>query len=80
MSFLGSLASDSIGSEEYNMDLSKRRAGSVKNYIVETFGIDAARISTVNYGESQPVATNETAAGRQNNRRVVANIEAVIGD
>jgi OOP family OmpA-OmpF porin len=67
---------DSIGSEEYNMDLSKRRAESVKNYIVETFGIDAARISTVNYGESQPVTTNETAAGRQNNRRVVANIEA----
>ena len=68
---------DSIGSEEYNMDLSKRRAESVKNYIVETFGIDAARISTVSYGESQPVATNETAAGRQSNRRVVANIEAV---
>jgi OOP family OmpA-OmpF porin len=68
---------DSIGSEEYNMDLSKRRAESVKNYIAETFGIDATRISTVSYGESQPVATNETAAGRQNNRRVVANIEAV---
>ena len=71
---------DSIGSEEYNMDLSKRRAESVKNYIAETFEIDTARISTVDYGESQPVASNDTAEGRQINRRVVANIEAAISD
>ena len=62
------------------MDLSKRRAESVKNYIAETFEIDTARISTVDYGESQPVASNDTAEGRQINRRVVANIEAAISD
>ena len=65
---------DSIGSDEYNMQLSKRRAAGVKKYLVEKFGIDAARLSTVGYGESQPVASNKTDAGRQNNRRVEANI------
>ena len=68
---------DSIGSDAYNLDLSKRRAESVKTVLVETFGIDAARISTEGFGESQPLATNKTAEGRQENRRVVANIETV---
>ena len=68
---------DSIGTDEYNMDLGKRRAESVKKYLVEKFGIDASRISTRSFGESMPVDTNDTPAGRQNNRRVVANIEAV---
>jgi OOP family OmpA-OmpF porin len=68
---------DSIGTDEYNMDLGKRRAESVKRYLVEKFGIDASRISTKSLGESMPVSTNDTPAGRQNNRRVVANIEAV---
>ena len=65
---------DSIGTEEYNLRLSERRAESVKNYLVENFGIDASRLSSVGYGESKPVASNETAEGRQLNRRVVANI------
>jgi len=68
---------DSIGTEEYNMELGLRRAESVKKYLVEKFGIDASRISTKSFGESMPVDTNDTPAGRQNNRRVVANIEAV---
>jgi len=68
---------DSEGSDEYNLDLSKRRAESVKKVLVDIFGIDAARISTDGYGESQPVATNETVEGRQENRRVVAVIETV---
>lgn len=66
---------DSMGPDDYNMQLSKRRAESVKRYLVEKFGVDAGRISTVGYGESKPVATNDTAAGRQKNRRVVANIK-----
>jgi len=66
---------DSIGTEEYNMGLSKRRAASVKKYLVEKFNINPSRISTAGYGESNPVATNDTKAGRQKNRRVMANIE-----
>jgi outer membrane protein OmpA-like peptidoglycan-associated protein len=46
--------------------------------LVETFGIDAAKISTEGFGESRPVATNETNEGRQQNRRVVANIDTVV--
>ena len=69
---------DSEGSDAYNDDLSKRRAESVKNVLIETFGIDAAKITTEGYGEARPVATNETAEGRQQNRRVVANIETVV--
>ena len=66
---------DSKGNEDYNMNLSKRRAESVKNYLVENFNVDASRISTIGYGESNPISTNDTPAGRQSNRRVVANIE-----
>ena len=60
---------DSQGSEAYNQRLSERRAESVKNYLIEQ-GIDAAVISTLGRGETQPVASNDTAAGRQQNRRV----------
>ncbi|MBW2465962.1 MAG: OmpA family protein [Deltaproteobacteria bacterium] len=68
---------DSIGPEDYNMGLSKRRAESVKRTLVERFNIDASRITTTGYGETRPVDTNDTPAGRQNNRRVDAFIEAV---
>jgi len=60
---------DSRGSAEYNMLLSKRRADSVKNALVEK-GIDESRIMTRGYGETHPAASNKTAAGRQQNRRV----------
>lgn len=68
---------DSIGSEDYNMKLSEKRAASVKKYLVETFNIDGKRLTTVGYGESNPVASNKTAEGRQRNRRVVANIVTI---
>jgi OOP family OmpA-OmpF porin len=61
---------DSIGTREYNLDLSRKRAESVKQYLVEEFGISEFRISTEAYGESRPVADNKTDAGRQKNRRV----------
>lgn len=61
---------DSKGSEEYNMTLSKRRAAAVKKYLVEEFGIAAQLMTPRGYGESQPVATNDTDEGRQANRRV----------
>jgi len=71
---------DSIGTDEYNMDLSNRRAESVKRELVEKYNIDASRISTRGYGESKPVASNDTPEGRMKNRRVEAFIEAVINN
>lgn len=67
----------SIGSEEYNMNLSKRRAASVKKYLVDKFGTDGSRITTVGFGEVKPVASNKTEEGRKRNRRVVANIVTI---
>ncbi|TFH85358.1 OmpA family protein [Billgrantia azerbaijanica] len=60
---------DSVGSNEYNRDLSQRRADSVRDYLVSQ-GIAANRMRTIGYGEERPVATNDTDAGRAQNRRV----------
>lgn len=60
---------DSIGSDQYNMDLSIRRANAVKTLLVQR-GIADSRIDAVGYGKTMPVATNDTEAGRQRNRRV----------
>ncbi len=60
---------DSDGTEEYNQGLSERRAKSVTDYVT-SLGVSAARFQSVGYGETQPVATNDTAAGKQANRRV----------
>ena len=60
---------DSAGSEEYNQGLSERRANAVGSHLVRQ-GIDAARVTAVGAGESAPVAGNDTATGRQQNRRV----------
>jgi OOP family OmpA-OmpF porin len=60
---------DSIGTEAYNQKLSERRAAAVKDYLVSK-GIPASKVTTIGKGESQPVATNKTAEGRQKNRRV----------
>ncbi len=53
-----------------NWDLSKARAAGVLRYLVEKGGIDSARISSVGYGDTKPVVSNATEAGRQKNRRV----------
>ncbi len=60
---------DSIGTPEYNMKLSQRRADSVRDYLV-SHGISADNVQAIGKGEANPVATNSTAAGRQQNRRV----------
>lgn len=60
---------DNVGSDETNMDLSQARAEAVVNFVIEK-GIAASRISAQGYGEDDPRATNETAEGRQENRRV----------
>jgi OOP family OmpA-OmpF porin len=57
------------GTDEYNMSLSRDRANSVKTYLVNA-GIAAGRIATSAYGESRPLASNSTEAGRTQNRRV----------
>ncbi|MDA3043144.1 MULTISPECIES: OmpA family protein [unclassified Campylobacter] len=62
---------DSTGSDAYNQKLSERRAAAVAGAL-QNFGVDAARISSVGYGESQPIATNATKEGRAQNRRVDA--------
>jgi outer membrane protein OmpA-like peptidoglycan-associated protein len=62
---------DSIGSDQYNLRLSKRRAQSIKQYLVQNFKIAAERLLVIGRGEEEPVAENNTEEGRQKNRRVV---------
>ena len=64
---------DSVGSDKLNQKLSEDRAASVKDYLVAN-GIDAARLTSRGYGESKPLDTNDTKAGRANNRRVEINL------
>ena len=65
---------DSVGTDAYNMKLSKRRAESVRNYLA-SHGIAGDRIRVEAFGESQPVASNDTADGRAQNRRVELHLE-----
>jgi OOP family OmpA-OmpF porin len=60
---------DAVGTDQYNMRLSLRRANAVRDYLIAG-GISASRIRAEGFGESQPVASNETAEGRAQNRRV----------
>lgn len=60
---------DNVGNDNNNMVLSKNRAESVKSYLVGK-GVNPSKVEAVGYGETQPIATNKTAAGRQQNRRV----------
>lgn len=61
---------DGIGGDQFNLDLSKRRAGAVKDALVRQYKIGANRFSTSGYGKSQPKDTNDTLEGRARNRRV----------
>jgi outer membrane protein OmpA-like peptidoglycan-associated protein len=60
---------DSVGSEKYNQELSERRANSVKAYLAAQ-GIGSSRLSSSGLGKSDPVADNDSAGGRQQNRRI----------
>jgi OOP family OmpA-OmpF porin len=66
---------DNVGDPAYNLDLSHRRAESVVNHLVETYGIDRSRLTAVGYGSSKPVTDNATDAGKQANRRIEAIID-----
>lgn len=65
---------DNVGAGEYNLGLSQRRAESVLNYLTR-HGIDSNRLSALGFGQERPIASNLTAAGRQQNRRVEIIIE-----
>ena len=60
---------DSNGTEEYNMRLSKSRVEAVKVFLVAN-GVEASRIKTAHFGESKPIADNSTQEGQMQNRRV----------
>jgi OOP family OmpA-OmpF porin len=60
---------DAVGDDRSNLELSGARAAAVRQYLVD-HGVSAARLTSNGYGESRPVATNDTDEGRQLNRRV----------
>jgi outer membrane protein OmpA-like peptidoglycan-associated protein len=61
---------DSMGSADHNLDLSKRRAAAVVSVLVSQFGIDASRLTADGFGAKDPIGSNDTADGRAQNRRV----------
>lgn len=65
---------DSVGPAAANLELSRKRAESALNYLVENFDLDVAQVEARGYGEAQPVADNASQAGRKLNRRVVVRI------
>ena len=66
---------DSVGPEDYNQQLSQRRAQAVVDMLVNQYGIASSRLEAKGYGETRPVASNDTAEGRAENRRVMATLE-----
>jgi OOP family OmpA-OmpF porin len=66
---------DSVGGDAYNLALSQRRAESVRDYLIER-GVVADRLTARGYGETQPIESNDTEAGRARNRRVVMHVIA----
>ncbi len=70
---------DDQGKDAMNLDLSQRRANNVRAFLINK-GIAAERLEAVGYGETRPVDTNQTASGRENNRRVEFNILKVTGE
>jgi outer membrane protein OmpA-like peptidoglycan-associated protein len=66
---------DSYGSDEANLALSRQRADAVSAYLTNELAVPAFRISSVGYGETQPIANNDTAQGRARNRRIDVIIE-----
>lgn len=69
---------DSTGTDEYNQELSERRAAAVRQALIDRFNVSPARISSVGYGESRPVTSNATAEGRAQNRRVESGMTATL--
>ncbi|WP_294262428.1 OmpA family protein [uncultured Sphingomonas sp.] len=70
---------DSVGSDAYNQTLSERRAGAVASYLTSR-GVQSARLATRGFGESEPIASNETEEGRAQNRRVEIKLVPITED
>lgn len=68
---------DNVGTEEHNVDLSKRRAQSVVDYLVDTLHIDRSRLTAVGYGSTRPLGDNTTGEGKRQNRRINAVVSCV---
>ncbi len=66
---------DDVGDDEYNMRLSQDRANSVRQWMIDKEGLDPALLVSTGFGETQPIASNRTKAGRQQNRRVEFKVE-----
>ena len=64
---------DSRGDADHNLGLSERRAKTVRDYLINQ-GVDEGRLSWRGYGETQPIGDNDTAEGRETNRRVVLRV------
>lgn len=69
---------DDVGSHNYNMKLSQRRAESVMHYLITKLGIDKSRLEAKGYGDTRPLEYNTTAEGRKNNRRVEVWVDCVL--
>ncbi len=69
---------DNTGSPDQNMKLSQQRAQNVVNYLVDNFGIERSRLSAKGYGATRRISYNNTAEGRQKNRRINAVIDCVV--
>ena len=65
---------DNVGSPETNVKLSKERAESVRQYLLQTYGLPQTMVSAQGYGEANPIASNDSPDGREKNRRVVFKI------
>ncbi len=66
---------DSYGDDQANLNLSRRRAEAIGAYLTGTLGVTASRVSAIGYGETQPIASNDTPQGRERNRRIDVIIE-----
>jgi OOP family OmpA-OmpF porin len=69
---------DNVGREAANVKLSQARANSVRDYLIKEFGIEKDRLKAVGHGPKKPIASNATAEGKQQNRRVEAIISTVV--
>jgi OOP family OmpA-OmpF porin len=70
---------DSVGSSSKNQSLSQERAEAVRRYILDAMRMDPSLIDAVGYGESRPIASNGTQAGRAQNRRIEIILHTAIG-
>jgi len=71
---------DSRGAADYNQKLSQSRAFAVRNILIERYGIAASRVTAKGFGETRPIASNDTEAGRLANRRVIAVMQAQVSE